>query len=205
MNKFAYSLLSIVPVSMKLYFRMLILLLKLRRLGKLSSKDNVEFNSRVWPTDLDLNGHMTNTRYVSLFDLSIIQLFSQMGFMSSLTQMKWKPMINARNISFLKELSPFESFKVSSKIICWDRSFVYIEHRIRNKQSKTSAVCYSRGLFLAKKGLISFKDVLAHANELQQGPTDIAAMTQNGSPEMPEHIKHWKETLNHQKKQTKSS
>ena len=190
---------------MKLYFRLLILWIKLRRLVKLSTKDTVEFNSRVWPTDLDMNGHMTNSRYISLFDLSIIQLFSQMGFVKSLAHMKWKPMINARNISFLKELSLFESFSVSSRIICWDRSFVYLEHRIRNKQNKTSAVCYSRGLFVSKKGIIGFKELLSNANELQYGPTDAIEANDVGSPKMPDHIKHWKETLNHQKKQTKSN
>ena len=190
---------------MKLYFRMLLLLRRLRHLAKVSTKDTIEFKSRVWPTDLDINGHMTNTRYVSLFDLSIIQVFSQLGLVTSLSKMKWQAMINARNISFLRELSPFEPFKVTSEIICWDRSFLYMEHKIVNKQNKTSSICYSRGLFLSKKGLISFKELLKNAIDNGKGPTDGLEAFEAGSPPMPDHIKHWKETLKHQKKQIKSS
>ncbi|GLQ32386.1 hypothetical protein GCM10007876_28650 [Litoribrevibacter albus] len=152
---------------------------------------------------------MTNTRYANLFDLSHIQIFSQLGLVATLKQLNWTPIINARTISYFKELSPFEVFTVTSKLICWDRSYFYLEHRILNQAGKTSAICYSRGLILNKnsensKGIISIKQVIEEAFKAGKGP-NLKSLDELTTPDIPEHIKHWTDTLKIQKKTAKST
>ncbi|MFC3149838.1 thioesterase family protein [Litoribrevibacter euphylliae] len=199
---------------MKLYFRLLLLWLNLRKTSNITVDDTSVFHSRVWPTDLDFNGHMTNTRYANLFDLSHIQLFSQLGLIPTLKQKRWSPVINARTISYFKELSPFEAFTVTSRLIYWDRNYFYMEQRILNQAGKTSAISYSRELLVDKsnsssKGIVSFKDALIEAHKVggvsvSQARKDFDSHSIFDSPEIPEHIKHWKETLSIQKKMAKS-
>ncbi len=194
---------------MKLYFRLLLLWLRLKKLGAIAENDTSVFHSRVWPTDLDFNGHMTNTRYGNLFDLSHIQLFGQLGLIPIFKQQKWTAVINARTISYFKELAPFEAFKVTSRLIYWDRSYFYMEQRIVNKTGKTSAICYSRGLIIEKhkssaKGIISIKQAILEA--VSKGINQAIPYSSTlDSPEIPEHIQHWKDTLTIQKKTAKNS
>ncbi|TMH75049.1 MAG: acyl-CoA thioesterase, partial [Betaproteobacteria bacterium] len=54
---------------MNLYFRLLITILKALRAPRVTPGDTVELALRVLPTDLDLNGHMNNGRYLTLVDL----------------------------------------------------------------------------------------------------------------------------------------
>lgn len=183
---------------MKLYFRLLLLWLRLKRSNRITPEKSVTLTSRVWPTDLDFNGHMTNTRYASFFDLSHIQLFSQLGLIPTLKKNDWSPIINARTISYFKELSPFESFDITSRLIYWDRSYFYLEQRAVNQQGKTAAICYSRGLIIQKKTksskLVPLKDVLRESTGIRLS-----------SPEIPTHIDHWKDTLMIQKQTAKQS
>lgn len=199
---------------MKLYFRLLLLWIKLRKSRTIPIDDTSVFHSRVWPTDLDFNGHMTNTRYANLFDLSHIQLFSQLGLIPTLKRKRWSPVINARTISYYKELSPFEAFTVTSRLIYWDKNYFYMEQRILNQTGKTSAISYSRELIVDKdnssaKGIVPLKEILIEANKtgeasVSQPRKDFDPDCIFDSPEMPEHIKHWKETLNIQKRKAKA-
>lgn len=188
---------------MKLYFRLLCLWWHLKKANTIALDDTSVLLSRVWPTDLDFNGHMTNTRYASLFDLSHIQIFSQLKLIEELKKESWSPVINARTISYFKELSPFESFKVTAKLIFWDRSYFYLEQRIINRSGKTCAIGYSRGLILnkkktKKKGIIPLQNVIERAAKQKENFKDVVH-NQLTSPEMPEHIQHWKDTLQVQK------
>lgn len=185
---------------MKLYFRMFLLWLRLKKLPQVSFNAIAEFTSRVWPTDCDLNGHMTNTRYPNLFDLCHIQLFGQLGILPEVRKYKWNIMINARTITYLRELQPFQTFKVTTSLICWEKSYFYLEHRIYDQDKKISAVGYSRGLVTSQTGLKKFADVLAGRYQQVDNGILIDYTQKSVSPEMPEHIKHWKDTLNIQKK-----
>src|SRR5438552_18715762 len=68
---------------MNLYFRLLITILKALRAPRVTPGDTVELALRVLPTDLDLNGHMNNGRYLTLVDLGLVTVFIRSGFASS--------------------------------------------------------------------------------------------------------------------------
>ena len=56
---------------MNLYFRLLLAVLKALRAPRARLGETVELTLRVWPTDLDLNGHMNNGRYLTMVDLAL--------------------------------------------------------------------------------------------------------------------------------------
>lgn len=66
---------------MNLYLRLL--WTWLRALGKAPIRigDTIELQLRVWPNDLDINGHMNNGRYMTIIDLALIEYFTRAGFL----------------------------------------------------------------------------------------------------------------------------
>ena len=64
---------------MNLYFRLLITILKALRAPRVTPGDTVELRLRMLPTDLDLNGHMNNGRYLTLVDLGLVTVFIRSG------------------------------------------------------------------------------------------------------------------------------
>jgi acyl-ACP thioesterase len=56
---------------MNLYLRLLWTLLRAPFKPRIVLGDTIELKLRVWPNDLDVNGHMNNGRYMTITDLAI--------------------------------------------------------------------------------------------------------------------------------------
>ena len=64
---------------------------------------------RVLPTDLDVNGHMNNGRYLSISDLGRFDMLSRGGLWRELMRRGWYPVIASSTISYRKSLNPWHS------------------------------------------------------------------------------------------------
>lgn len=65
---------------MNLLIRFALTLLAAARRGGLGLPDESHLAMRVWPTDLDVQRHMNNGRYLSLMDLGRMDLLVRSGF-----------------------------------------------------------------------------------------------------------------------------
>ena len=153
---------------------------------KLDVLDTSIISFRVLPTDLDLNGHMNNGRYLTLMDLGRIDLVIRSGTGKTVMKNKWKPMIASVMIRFRKGLKMFQKYELHTRILAWDNRFIYIEHKmIRQKQ--VVSVALVKGSFVGKKGPV---------------PTDLVNIA-NGytldSPAIPECVRLWQEAENQMK------
>ncbi|HEY5993948.1 MAG TPA: acyl-CoA thioesterase [Gallionellaceae bacterium] len=120
---------------------------------------------RVLPNDLDINFHMNNGRYLTLCDLSRIDMFIRTGLMKSILKRKWMPLIANHTMTYKKPLGLFERFDLLLELTHWDEKYFYMNHTFvvgdRVAAEGTSKGCmYARGV-----GVVSPEAVLAAVNE----------------------------------------
>ena len=116
---------------------------------------------RVWPTDLDLNMHMTNSRYLCFMDLGRMDLLAQTRTLLPLFKNGYFPVVASESIRFKRSLKPFEKFSVKTQITDLDEKDFYIKQTFYH-QKKIVAEGFIRGRFKKKGvGSVSTKDLFA--------------------------------------------
>lgn len=110
---------------MSLIFRMIWLLLASKfKPGLPHIKPFNELNLRVLPNDLDINMHMNNGRYLTICDLSRVDMFIRTGLAKTMLKQKWMPIITEHTMQYKKALRLFQQYKVTMAVTGWDeRSF----------------------------------------------------------------------------------
>ncbi|HUK56297.1 MAG TPA: thioesterase family protein [Nitrospiria bacterium] len=164
---------------MNLYLRLLAVLTGAffgRRLGPMEES---VLHFRVWPTDLDLNGHMNNGRYLTLMDLGRVDLMIRTGLGRVAFKRRWTPLVGSAVIRFRQSLDPFQRYQVKSRILCWDDKWFFIEQRF-TRPGGLIAVGLVKGLLRGRHGNIPTAEVLR------------AVGVEAVSPEMPEAVRLWR-------------
>jgi len=139
-------------------------------------------NFRAWPHDCDLNLHMTNARYLAMMDLGRTQLLGKAGLLGKIIRHKWMPVANAIEISYIRQIRPFQKFTLHSRLLTWDEKYWYIEQKFMSGK-KLLALTMVRGLFLKGQEKVPFDNV---AQLLDTPPV---------KPDMPDRVYLWKELL----------
>lgn len=110
---------------------------------------------RVLPTDLDLNGHMNNGRYPTIMDIGRMDLVIRTGMLAPVLKRGLIPVLSSVMMRYRLPLMPFQSYELTSRIICWDEKWAFMEHRfIITSGKKTGAVAaigIAKGSFLDRK------------------------------------------------------
>ncbi|HYS56238.1 MAG TPA: acyl-CoA thioesterase [Thermoanaerobaculia bacterium] len=145
---------------MVLLFRLIriILLNLLRRRRHVLDESVLRF--RVLPTDMDLNFHLNDGRYVSLTGLARVELLLRTGVLRGGVKRGWYPVVGATIIRYRREIRAFEKFVVRSRIAGWDDKWVYFEHRFE-KNGDLAAIAYARGVMRSREGAVPTRDILA--------------------------------------------
>jgi acyl-CoA thioesterase FadM len=135
---------------------------------------------RVLPNDCDINLHMNNGRYLSFMDLGRVHLLGQMGLLKLIFRNRWKPVLAAAEINFIRQMAPFRKFDIVSRVVTWDEKYVYME-QLFESAGELCAHAFVKGLILGSEGRISNAQVLA-------------LLGHDGRvPEMPEELRIWAE------------
>ncbi|HEY0665138.1 MAG TPA: acyl-CoA thioesterase [Gallionella sp.] len=105
---------------------------------------------RVLPNVLDLNFHMNNGRYLTICDISRMDLFIRSGLARSMVRRKWMPVIAEHTMAYKKPLGLFERYEVLLEVTHWDEKYFYMKHTFRIAErvvaEGTSKGCiYARG------------------------------------------------------------
>lgn len=136
-------------------------------------------SSRVWPTDLDILGHMNNGVYLSLFDLGRLDMMTRSGAVRKLKTKGWYPVVASETIQFSKSLTLFKSFEIVTRVLGWDDKAFFVLQQFETR-GVTVVTGLIRARFLKRSGGIARPDeVLALLNH----PTE--------SPDLPEWVKRW--------------
>lgn len=87
------------------------------------------YNFRVMPWDMDLNLHLTNTRYPALIDVGRVQWFAEIGLLPLIMSNGWRTVVASQTVTFVREIKPFTKVDIESRVLYWDRKYLYSEHR----------------------------------------------------------------------------
>lgn len=147
---------------MNLIFRMIyVYLLSLFRERLPVGKGQSRLTLRVLPNDLDINLHMNNGRYLTMCDLSRIDLFIRSGLLRSMLKRKWMPIIAEHTMTYKKPLGLFQRFDMLLDVTHWDEKYFHMKHTFlvgdKVMAEGTSRGCvYARGI-----GVVAPEQVLA--------------------------------------------
>jgi len=166
---------------MNLWFRSLLVLFTVFFRRRLNPLDESVLVFRVWPTDLDINFHMNNGRYLTIMDLGRVDLMLRTGLGRLALKRKWSPLVGSATIRFRQSLNPFQRYRLKSRILCWDNKWFFIEQRFV-RQNELIAVGLVKGLLRGRSGNIPTAAVLEAMN------------LRVASPEIPHSIRLWQES-----------
>lgn len=144
---------------MNLWFRVLRVFLKSLRCPSIGVFGESRISFRVWPTDLDINWHMNNGRYLTLMDLGRTHFMSQLRLLWKLPSLKWYPVVGAVRIEFMRSLNPFQKFDIVTRLLSWDGKWFYLEQRFES-DGKTMARAVLRALFLGSGRRIEPEEII---------------------------------------------
>ncbi len=168
---------------MNLYLRLLkMMLLALFTGPRLGAFDESRIRFRCWPSDLDLNRHMNNGRYLTLMDLGRMDLTLRSGLIRAMLQKRWNPVAGGVTIRYRRPIRPFEKFEVRTRLLGWDEKWFYMEQRLMGQEGKLASVALIRALFVGPAGTVP--------------PGEVGkAMGNDGpSPGLPESVLAWKKS-----------
>ncbi len=144
---------------MNLWFRLLILMLRLRRQPPMDLLDDLEQDMRVLPNDLDAFGHMNNGRYLTLMDLGRLAMMERTGLLKAARRNDWLPLVRGIEIEYFKPLLVWRRFRLHTRLISWDRKWVYLEQRFTAGDT-LHARAHIRGLLRGREGNVPTAELL---------------------------------------------
>jgi acyl-CoA thioesterase FadM len=128
-------------------------------------KGKSRLSLRVLPNDLDINFHMNNGRYLTMCDLSRIDLFIRSGLLRSMLKRRWLPIIAEHTMTYRKPLGLFQRFEMLLEVTHWDEKYFHMKHTFL-VDDKVIAEGTSRGCLYARDiGVINPEHVLAAVAE----------------------------------------
>ena len=176
---------------MNLWFRLLKIMI-FGLLGKPVPWDEpTQVFFRVWPTDLDINLHMTNSRYLAMMDLGRVNMLLRTGLWRWIRREKYAPVIAGAMVRFRRPVEPFAPIALKTRFLGWDTKWLFIEHRME-RRGELVCLAVVKAAFVAKTGPVLpaiIAQQLGHSGEQKPLPEWIAkwlaaehAASQGGEP-----------------------
>jgi len=145
---------------MSLSFRMIYLLISSRFKPKLPvNNPKNSLTLRVLPNDLDINMHMNNGRYLTICDLSRVDMFIRTGLAKTMYLEGWMPVISEHTMKYKKPLKPFQRYVVTMEIVGWNEKSFHMKH-IFLVNDRVVAEGTSIGCVISKNGVLSPEQVI---------------------------------------------
>lgn len=162
---------------MNLWFRLLYHLLCLPRRSRLEILQPSNLWMRCWPSDLDINLHMNNGRFLSLMDLGRLDLVARTGLMSTMLQRRWKPILGAAQIRYLKPIGPNQRFRLETRLLGWGGKWFWMRQSFYIGE-KLAAEATLKALFLGPQGSVPVEEVV------QALKLDLVSPSLEGLPQL---------------------
>ncbi len=136
---------------MKLYFRLIWLILTQSRRSRCSMLGPVDTHFRVLPNDLDALLHVNNGVYLTLMDLGRTDLLLRSNAFKKIKKQGWYPVAAAETIRFKRSLTLFQRFTIRTRVVGWDERSIYLE-QVFISEDKLVAKAVVDARFLSKRG-----------------------------------------------------
>jgi len=144
-----------------LFFRILwVWLISLRRERLPVGVSESRLRMITLPNDLDFNLHMTNGRYLTIADLSRIDLFLRTGLAKVMAKEKWAPIITEHTMTYKRSLNLFSRFDLVMQLTHWDERSFYMSHQFI-VDDRIVAQGTAVGVIRSRDGVVPPEEVLA--------------------------------------------
>lgn len=136
---------------MKLYLRLILLLLMQKFHSRCKLTGPATTTIRVYPNDLDVFGHVNNGVYLTYADLARTDLMLRSGSFKPMMKNGWYPVVLAETIRFYRSLKLLQKVDITTRVIGWDERNFYLEQQFYRK-GVLCAVAAINARFLSRKG-----------------------------------------------------
>ncbi len=116
--------------------------------------------------DLDINLHMNNGRYLTIADLSRLDLFIRTGLVKLMRKERWVPLVTEHTMIYKRSLRLFQRFEVAMQLTHWDDQSFYMSHQFLVK-NRVIAEGTSKGVILGRQGIVQPETVLSRLKDLR--------------------------------------
>lgn len=143
---------------MNMILRLIYTILRAMRQPKLDFFDTSVMKFMVLPFDLDINRHMTNSRYHGIMDLGRIDYMIRTQFWQKARRQNYSPVLGSSTIRWRQSLKCFDLYELHTKIIGWDNKWFYVQQRMyKGKDLISDAII--KGIFVGKAGSVSMSEL----------------------------------------------
>ena len=104
---------------------------------------------RVLPHDMGFRDHLPNYRYLSFIELNITNWLMACCHQKGLKNLGW--IIAMQEMVYLKQIKFLDKMTVNSKVVGWDKKYVYFEHQFFVK-NQLMAVGMTKFVLTNKQG-----------------------------------------------------
>jgi acyl-CoA thioesterase FadM len=168
---------------MNLIFRLVYTALAALGRKRLGTLDESVVRLTVLPADLDVNGHMNNGRYLTLMDLGRVDLLIRLGIVRAMRINRWSGVVASVAVSFRRALNPLQRYDVTSRLLCWDERWFFMEQR------------FTRGGELAAYAIVKIQ-FSSRAGRLRPQQVIGATGSDVESPPVPQAVLEWQDAEN---------
>src|SRR5690606_35462719 len=112
------------------------------------------------------NLHTNNGRYLTICDLSRIDLFIRTGLVAAMRRYRWAPIVTEHTMVYKRSLRLFQRFEVVMQLTHWDERAFYMQHQFLSGD-RVVAEGTSCGVIRGRDGVIPPETVLQHLHEMR--------------------------------------
>lgn len=106
-----------------------------------------------WPWDIDPWADLNNGRTLTLYDLGRVGLGIQSGLFKVLAEKKWGLTVAGASVRYRKRVLMFQRFEMRTRIVGWDKRFIYMEQSNWYRGECSSHILIRTGV-VSKEGLV---------------------------------------------------
>ena len=133
----------------------------------------------VLPTDIDVFGHMNNGRYLQIMDISRARWMVRTGTFRAVRKRGWGLALGGNLIRYRRPLRAGQQYTVSTRLVCWDKRWFYLEHAFRDRTGRECAVGVSRATVRDRHSCVPTSAVM---QEVDRGAIP---------PPVPQYLQDW--------------
>ena len=152
--------------------------------SRTSLTTETELRSIVLPTDIDLLGHMNNSRYLREFDFGRTDWICSNGIALGMFPSRSIPchVVSAVSVRFRRSLCLFQVFVIKTRMLSWDDCSFYLEQRIVDQSGFVCTVMLCKMAFpgVTPQGIV---------DELEGKPVT--------RPSIPPEVSSWIESISY--------
>ena len=130
---------------MYVWFRLARVAATSRRRGHFRVGDESRIALRCLPSDIDMNLHLNNARYMMLADLGRMDIFFRSGLILASRRQGWTPMLGGLQVGYVREIRLWRRFELVSTLETWEGTNILGRHRFVLEDGRTAAIVLTTG------------------------------------------------------------